>query len=177
MCGRSPKATVQSEPWALLPVTRLADISSHSKHLKIREDVQNSGKRHMFCTGKRPSGTGPEFRTGGFWWVWADATELLLESWRRSNKRIGCRVSCSADRWWPTTGLDVWPIRLWAMAGLARSWSSDALLHLSYESILTFSDREVGEVEVTPKLGQSRKSRLCRSRATLKLTADCLMKP
>ena len=29
----------------------------------------------------------------------------------------------------------------WAMAGLARSWFLDALLHLSYESLPAFSDR------------------------------------
>ena len=37
--------------------------------------------------------------------------------------------------------------RLWVMADRARSWSLDALLHLSYESLLAFSDREAWERE------------------------------
>ena len=41
------------------------------------------------------------------------------------------------------TGLGDGPTKLCAMAGLAKSLSLDGLLHLSYESLLDFSDRQV----------------------------------
>ena len=43
------------------------------------------------------------------------------------------------------TGLGVRPNRLWVMVDMARSWSLGALLHLSEESLSTFSDREAWE--------------------------------